>query len=122
MRHFLFFIIFFLSGVALAQNGSESVEWQGFKSFDIGDQQFEVPYFKQNHVFNGEDLLWSKSYQVNQRVDEFSINITNLKTQNLRSSELGRLDRSQIPNGLQYSLRNALSRKRNYAQLSLSPI
>jgi len=122
MRHFLFFIIFSICGVALAQSGIESVEWQGFKSFDIGDQQLEVPFFKQNHVFDGENLLWSKSYQVNQRVDEFSINITNLRSQNLRSSELGKLDRSQIPNGLQYTLRNALSRKRNYAQLSLSPI
>ena len=108
--------------MALAQSGSESVQWQGFTSFDIGDQQLEVPFFNQNHVFNGEDLLWSKSYQVNQRVDEFSIKITNLKTQNLRISELGQLDRSQIPDGLQYSLRNALSRKRNYAQLNISPI
>ncbi|MFT7428841.1 MAG: hypothetical protein ACI9IZ_001332, partial [Nonlabens sp.] len=122
MRHFLYFIILFLSGVALAQSGSESVQWQEFTSFDIGDQQLKVPFFNQNHVFNGEDLLWSKSYQVNQRVDEFSIKITNLKTQNLRNSELGQLDPSQIPDGLQYSLRNALSRKRNYAQLNISPI
>lgn len=122
MRHFLYFIILFLSGVAVAQSGSESLQWQGFTSFDIGDQQLEVPLFNQNQVFNGENLLWSKSYQVNQRVDEFSINITNLKTQNLRISELGQLDRSQIPNGLQYSLRNAVSRKRSYAQLNISPI
>jgi hypothetical protein len=122
MRHFLSYIIFFLSGVALAQSGSELVEWRGFTSFDIGNQQLEVPFFNQNHIFNGEELLWSKSFQVNQRVNEFSVNITNLRTQNISSLELGQLDRSLIPNRLQYTLRNALSRKRNYAQLNISPI
>jgi hypothetical protein len=122
MRHFLFFIIFLVAGTVNAQRSNELIVWQDSKSFEVGNQQFKVPYFQQNHVFNGAELLWFKSFEVNQKVDEFSINISNITTQNIRSSELDQLDRSKIPNELQYSLRNALSRKRTYAQLKMSPI
>ncbi|AGC77139.1 flagellar hook capping protein, Fjo24 [Nonlabens dokdonensis DSW-6] len=105
-----------------AQRGSESIEWNGFKSFDIGSQQFKIPFFKQNHIYNGEKLLWSKSFETDQRVSEFSIRVTNVKTQTINERDLGQLDTSSIPNEFQYSLRNALSRKRNYAKLKISPI
>jgi hypothetical protein len=122
MRHFLYFMTFLFISTIDAQTSSELIVWQDAKTFDVGDQQFKVPYFQQNHVFNGADLLWFKSFEINQKVDEFSINISNLRTQTIRSSDLGQLDRSKIPNELQYSLRNALSRKQNYAQLKISPI
>jgi hypothetical protein len=122
MRHFLYFMTFLLISTIDAQTSSELIVWQDAKTFDVGGQQFKVPYFQQNHVFNGVNLLWFKSFEINQKVDEFSINISNLRTQTIRSSDLGQLDRSKIPNELQYSLRNALSRNQNYAQLKISPI
>ncbi len=122
MKHFFYIITFFLSITTLAQSGSELVEWQSFKSFDIGNQQLKIPFFNQNHEFSDGKLFWIKSFEIKQKADEFSLSISNLRTQNVSSADLGQLDKSKIPSEFQYSLRNALSRKRNYAQISISPI
>ena len=122
MKHFFYLLLLLLSAGALAQRGSESIEWKDLESFDIGDQQIMVPFFEGNHDFDGENLSWAKSFEINQKINEFSVNITNVRTQTIRTSDLGGLDRSQIPDYFEYSLRNALSRKRNYAQLKISPI
>lgn len=122
MRYIFSLFIFFCTSISIAQNGSELIEWNDLKSFDVGNQQIKVPYFNEHHVFTGGGVFWSKSYSTNGKVDEFSINISNLKTEILTPSDLGQLDRANIPNQFQYTLRNALSRKRNYAQLKISPI
>jgi hypothetical protein len=122
MKHFFYLIVFFYSVAALAQSGSELVDWQDFKSFDIGRQQIKVPFFNQNHEFSEGKVMWIKSFKINQKVNEFSLNISNLKTQNIRLEDLGQLDKSKIANEFQYTIKNALSRKRNYVQLSISPI
>ncbi|WP_405379162.1 type IX secretion system sortase PorU [Nonlabens sp. Asnod3-A02] len=122
MKHFFYLIILLLNASALAQSGREVIDWKDLESFDIGDQQIKVPYFRESHSFDGRDLFWIKSFQINQKVDEFSVEITNLKTETIRVTDLGQLNPSQISNGFQYSLRNALSRKRNYAQLKITPI
>ena len=122
MKHILLITLLFSNLFLSAQSGSESIEWDDFKSFDIGSQQFKIPYFIENHSFDGDQIFWSKSFESNQKVNEFSIRISNIKTQVINKRDLGQLDISSVPNEFQYSLRNALSRKRNYAQLKVSPI
>ena len=122
MKHFFYLIILLLNASALAQSGREVIDWKDLESFDIGDEQIKVPYFEENHSFDGQNLFWLKSFEINQKINEFSVEITNLRTETVRIADLGQLNRSQIPNAFQYTLRNALSRKRNYAQLKISPI
>jgi hypothetical protein len=122
MKYYLYIISLLLIGTVDAQRGTELIVWKDSKSFEVGDQKFKVPFFQQNHVFNGKELLWYKSFEINQKVDESSIRISNLRTQSIKGSELGQLDRSKIPSKLEYSLKNALSRKRNYAQIKIAPI
>lgn len=122
MKHFFYIISIFFSVTAMGQSGSELIEWQEFKSYNIGAQQIKVPFFDQNHEFTEGKLLWIKSFKINQKVDEFSIKISNLKTENISTADLGQLDKAKIPGEFKFSLRNALSRKQNYAQLNISPI
>ncbi|WP_298950373.1 type IX secretion system sortase PorU [uncultured Nonlabens sp.] len=122
MKRFFFLIIIFFYANAIAQSGRELIDWKELESFDLGSQQIKVPYFTQNHSFDGQNLFWRKSFESNQKIDELSLEISSLQTETCSVAELGQLNRSQIPNGFQYSLSNALSRKRNYAQLTISPI
>ncbi|MEP0480717.1 MAG: hypothetical protein ABJD23_10885, partial [Nonlabens sp.] len=122
MKHFFYLIILLLNASALAQSGREVIDWKDLESFDIGNQQIKVPFFEENHSFDGQNLFWIKSFEINQKVNEFSVEITNLRTETISATDLGQLNPSQISIGFQYTLRNALSRKRNYAQLKISPI
>ena len=95
MKHILLITLLFSNLFLSAQSGSESIEWDDFKSFDIGSQQFKIPYFIENHSFDGDQIFWSKSFESNQKVNEFSIRISNIKTQVINKRDLGQLDISR---------------------------
>ncbi|WP_124979549.1 type IX secretion system sortase PorU [Nonlabens xiamenensis] len=122
MRSFYCLLIFGSFLFSKAQNQSVVLEWDGFATHVIGDQEWKVPFFSKHHVYDGSKLQWIKSQEVTGSVEEFSLQITNVRSERMGRQEIGQLDISQIPQGLTYSLRNALSRKRNYAQISVSPI
>ncbi|GAK99224.1 hypothetical protein JCM19314_3255 [Nonlabens ulvanivorans] len=98
------------------------MKWQPALKQSIGDYTVLVPYFENGYQFNGSQIWFSKSVETSSLVNESSLVLENLQTEVLSNSELADLDKEFIVDGLQYSLRNALSRKRNYAQIRVSPI
>ncbi|MEP5130935.1 MAG: hypothetical protein ABJQ64_00080, partial [Nonlabens ulvanivorans] len=106
----------------MAQGQKEELKWQPALKQSIGDYTVLVPYFENGYQFNGSQIWFSKSIETSSLVNESSLVLENLQTEVLSNSELADLDKEFIVDGLQYSLRNALSRKRNYAQIRVSPI
>ncbi|GAK75340.1 hypothetical protein JCM19296_918 [Nonlabens ulvanivorans] len=106
----------------MAQGQKEELKWQPALKQSIGDYTVLVPYFENGYQFNGSQIWFSKSVETSSLVNESSLVLENLQTEVLSNSELADLDKEFIVDGLQYSLRNALSRKRNYAQIRVSPI
>ncbi len=106
----------------MAQGQKEVLQWQSPVKQSIGSFEMMVPIFENNYQFSGDQIWFMKSFEVTRPVDESSLRLENVVTESVSSSELANLDKEYIVNGLQYSLRNALSRKRNYAQLKVSPI
>lgn len=106
----------------MAQGQKEVLDWQSARQESIGSFKMTVPHFENNCQFNGNQIWFLKSFEITTPVNESSLRLENVQTETISSSELHDLDPEYIVSGLQYSLRNALSRKRNFAQLQVSPI
>ncbi|KEZ92007.1 type IX secretion system sortase PorU [Nonlabens ulvanivorans] len=119
---YIFLIIVSFPLLLMAQGQKEELKWQPALKQSIGDYTVLVPYFENGYQFNGSQIWFSKSIETSSLVNESSLVLENLQTEVLSNSELADLDKEFIVDGLQYSLRNALSRKRNYAQIRVSPI
>jgi len=106
----------------MAQGQKEVLDWQDARQESIGSYKMTVPFFETNYHFNGQQIWFVKSFDVSSPVNESSLRLENVQTENVSASDLNDLELESIVNGLQYSLSNALSRKRTYAQLKVSPI
>ena len=119
---YIYLLIFSLPFFLMAQGQREELKWQTAVNQSIGDYNVLIPYFENGYQFNGNQIWFSKSIETTSMVDESSLVLENLQTEVITNSELASLDKEYIVNGLQYNLKNALSRKRNYAQIRVSPI
>lgn len=115
-------LLVYVPFLLIAQGQKEELQWQSPITHSIGTYEIKVPSFKNNYQFNGNQIWYSKSFETTRNVSESSLRLDNIQTELISANDLANLDKESIVDGLQYSLRNALSRKRNYAQLSVSPI
>ncbi|MGJ8683450.1 MAG: type IX secretion system sortase PorU [Nonlabens sp.] len=106
----------------MAQGQKEVLQWESPVEQSIGTFKMVVPSFQNNYQFNGDQIWFVKSWETSRLVNESSLRLENLKTESISSSDLKDLDKEHVVDGLQFSLSNALSRKRNYVQLKVSPI
>lgn len=122
LMKYIFLLLVSLPVLLMAQNQREELDWQSPVQQSIGDFSMTVPYFENSYQFNGEQVWFVKSFEISGQVDESSLRLENIQSEIISATELGDLDQSNIVDGLQYELNNALSRKRSYAQLKVSPI
>lgn len=122
MKHFFTLVFLIITTIALAQQETVNLEWNGSTSYQVGDQSIDLPYFENGFVYDSEKLIFSQLLSTNGKIDPLSANFSNIDTQTIPSSELLDLDRSQIPSRAEMVLSNALSRKRNYAHIQFNPI
>ncbi len=99
--------------------------WQDAKTFTTEETAVVVPYFtpqnNYNYAFIG-NVNYVDQWQVSTPIDENSVTITNVIYASILKEELKDLKVSNIPNTLQYTLKNTLARDRQYAVLNVSPI
>jgi len=106
-----------------AQNSGEvSLSWNLLKNDALNRQIIQTPDCGSECFVEKQTIKWSRSIEVSVPVNELSLRIFNVNSETIPGSKLGDLELNEIPDGLQYGLRNALSRKRNYAQLYIFPI
>lgn len=119
----LFNLLFLvITAVATGQQKDFTIDWKGNTVYTIGETQINLPYFSEGFVYEDGTILFSVNISTNGNIDPLSATLSNLKTELIRSDQLLDLDRAAIPSGLEMILRNALSRKRSYAQLQINPI
>lgn len=122
MRFSLFFIFLISWAFASAQSESFTINWEGSTSYLIGKNSTRLPYFENGFVYEDGQLFFSKILSTNGSINPLSARLSNLETENIGASELFDLEKSRIPEAVNMSLKNALSRKRNNALLRLHPI
>jgi hypothetical protein len=106
----------------MGQSGSFSIDWSDAQQFSIGNRSVRVPYFNNNYVYEDGEILFIHTSEIPGTIDTASLVISEIKYEVLSTSGLGDLDLDKVSVGFKSSLNNALSRKRNFSQLFISPI
>ncbi|ARN78406.1 flagellar hook capping protein, Fjo24 [Nonlabens spongiae] len=122
MRSYLVLISLLSSLYICAQNGTVRLDWTEAKSYTIGSNTTVVPGFRNGMIFNGETLEFSKVIEKGGLVDPSTFEVKNVQSERIIKSELRDLALNNIPSSLQISVRNTLSRKRNYKIITATPI
>jgi hypothetical protein len=122
MRTVFSFIILLCSVLSVAQSGSVVMNWQGLKADQLGAISMAYPDCGPLCYLEKQQLVHVNSIQVDAQVEPSSLRVANVVSTVITDGDLGDLSVGAIPEGLQVNLKNALSRKRNYAQLYISPI
>ena len=122
MKNAFTLIFVVITAIAAAQEQRIVIDWKGTTSYSIGEESVDLPFFTNGFEYEAGKLKLSLSLSTNGKIDPLSARISNISTQPISSSELRELDKSLIESGVNMTLRNALSRKRTYAQLQLNPI
>ncbi|GAA4887954.1 type IX secretion system sortase PorU [Flaviramulus aquimarinus] len=113
-----------VSTVVLAQQKKYTVIWEGSKTLSGGSYSVEVPSFNKDHfTYNFEDgVLFIDQWETKSSVNEPSITLSNVSYQTISKANLKDLEADKIPNTLEYSLKNSVSRNKRYVLFQLSPI
>ncbi|MGB5980816.1 MAG: type IX secretion system sortase PorU [Nonlabens sp.] len=110
------------SFTAIAQSGSFTINWDGHRQFRAGDRFMEVPSFSNNLSFNGRELFFSYVSETTFMADPRTAKISNIVSASISRADLKDLPLENIPQEVKLTVGNALSRKRNYLQLNVTPI
>jgi hypothetical protein len=122
MRYFILILFSFITLICEGQSGTFTIDWNGYKNHSIGSKSINLPYFNNNYTIEDRSIHFVYSYLNDGLVDPNSLEINNVVSEVISNNELKDLDRSKIPSEIESSLSNALSRKRNFIQLYISPI
>ncbi|WP_194850905.1 type IX secretion system sortase PorU [Nonlabens antarcticus] len=122
MRQYLLFFFLILWASAGAQSENIKLEWTATQPYSLGGNSMQLPSFSPGFGFDEGRIIFSTTLSTNGKIDPLSARFTNLNTVVISSADLGDLDKSSIPNGVEMTMSNALSRKRNYIQLQFNAI
>jgi hypothetical protein len=122
MRLLLLSFFYISWAFAGAQTENISLEWNGTTTYSLGEKSIQLPYFSKGFVYEDGKIIFAVNLPTNGKINPLSARLTNLKTEIISDSELANLDKSQIADDVGMTMKNALSRKRIYAQLQINPI
>lgn len=104
------------------QTQSVTLNWTEPTHYVIGAMDLKIPTFKSDFVFEEPHLYFRRTIPVDLPDAAYSLTITNLQTEPITAAELYDLNRGAIPSQFTAVLKEALSRKRTFQQLTVSPI
>jgi hypothetical protein len=121
---FLVFICFFTT--SWSQNKVDiNVNWTPTSPYFIGSYSIKIPQFKAPE-FSFDDgnksIIYSSFTPSSRPIEESSLIISDLVTVPISISELGELNRNNIPNSINASLSNVVAREKYNTVFSFSPL
>ncbi|WP_203258098.1 type IX secretion system sortase PorU [Hyunsoonleella ulvae] len=124
MKERILLLILLVSCLAFGQKKSFSIDWNGTTKLSFGTNSINLPAFNTKHYNYDFDkgLQFIAQWESSGYVDEASVVLNNISYQPITEAELLDIDRSKIPVGLRYDLKNSKSRDNQYAYLEVSPI
>ncbi|MBZ4036149.1 type IX secretion system sortase PorU [Flavobacterium sp. 17A] len=126
MKRALQICLFLLPIICFSQiNGSFTVDWQGKKEMNYGEQKLIIPYFSGNSFrFDTTKKSITLMLNLNQSVfsGSSSIQISNVIYEQISNADLGDLTPNNIPEKPNESIKTASSRGIQQVFLNLSPI
>ena len=116
--------LFLIASVGLfAQQRQYNIIWDGTQKLFGENFSIEVPAFnKENFTYNNDTLLFVEQWESNVEVNESSVSLSNVVYKAISKAELKDLNISNIPNKLEFNLKNSISRDKKYIYFQLVPI
>jgi len=111
--------------VKAQQSGSVSIVWIENSNYPFSDFKVSIPQF-QSDSFNFDlvkkEIIFAQKISIESMVDESSLKISNIVFEAISENELGDLDKVNIKNSLNPSIKNIISRDKISAMITFSPI
>jgi hypothetical protein len=125
-RNITICLLFLSTFLAMAQEqGSASLDWTAKKELSYGSFSYMVPQFNaQNFEFDiySKIISYSLTIQLNNKVNENAIQITNLVFEPIPESQLGDIAIKNIPSSFKSSFKSYNSREKYNGKIKLTPI
>ena len=111
---------------AVAQEqGAIALKWTDKKALSYGNYSFTVPQFNvANYQFDAysKTLSFSLMVKLNNKVNENTLQITNLVFEPISENQLGDISAKSIPSTLKFSFANKVARNQYSGKITISPI
>jgi len=124
MQKTIFLFTFFICFSAFSQTKDFVIKWEGTKTLSTETSSIEVPFFnKENFNFSvSHGLTFFSEWKADGYIDENSAKIVNVKYETISTEYLKGVKQYTIPNKIEFSLKNAISRDKQSVFLEISPI
>lgn len=107
------------------EQGNVSLKWTDKKPMSHGQYSYVIPQFNfENYGFDAylKTLNYTLNIRLNNRVNENSLQITNLVFETITENQLGDLKIKNIPTIFKQSFKNYVAREQVYGKIVLTPI
>ena len=126
MKKYLIFIISLSCFLLNAQqSGTVLVDWNLKTTFNYGETKFNLPQFNAENYsfdFSRKQINFGTKFLVPNFVDESSLKVSNVSYEIISESELGDLNKKEIPTEINAFVKNCISREEIRLFLGFSPI
>ncbi|MEC3906851.1 type IX secretion system sortase PorU [Tamlana sp. 2201CG12-4] len=124
MKKNILVMLLVTSVTLFAQQKKYNLVWEESQKLSGGTFSLEVPSFNSDYfTFNPEDgLLFVDQWESTGGVNENSVSISQVVYETITKEALKDLDVAKIPNKLEFSIKNAISRDKRYVYFQLTPI
>lgn len=126
MKKILTFFLVLATAVSFAQQrGTITINWTEKKEAVVGDFKYIIPQFDAaNMTFSAarKELTYKIKIPQTGKIDENSLQITDIVYETLSTEQLGNLSLTNIPTNTNAKLKNLQAREKISALLTLSPI
>ena len=117
-------LLLFTCALVFSQQKQFSITWEGAQTMSTGSYSITLPAFNAENynwdIDNG--LLFVSQWETNAPINESSLVINNPTYGSIAQSELLDLDITKIGSELNYSIKNAYARNKQYAFFQITPI
>ena len=120
----LFLIFISVISFGYSQDINFEINCDNSKLFSTGDNQIELPFFQKNNFnYSSESgLKFTDSWKSSENIDPDRVELTNLVTQNISTSDLKDLKLRLIPTAPKLKLYNSKTRDNTILTVELNPI
>ncbi|MFB9057286.1 type IX secretion system sortase PorU [Mariniflexile ostreae] len=118
------FVALFISVFVFSQQKDYTITWEGTQNIFTESYSMKVPAFNNEYFVYDLDkgVLFVDSWKVSSAINESSASIAKASYVPVSKNDLGDLDLTQIPNTLQFQLKNTLARGKHALHLEITPI
>ena len=124
MKKKILLLLLFITTVVFSQQKRYTIVWKDPQTLSGENFSIKIPSFNKEHfTYNFDDgLLFVDQWETNSLVNESSLTVSNVTYHPVSKAELKDLKANTIPNTLEFSLKNSISRDKKYVYFQISPI